>query len=351
MSEISTILGVSAKTLRRRAKDSLIYKYTLLSDSEIDGLIRAVLSEFPRSGEVMLSGHLKARCINVRRLQLRGSIHRVRGRTPLAPCIERRSYSVPGPNYLWHADGNHKLIKYRLVVHGAIDGFSRLITYLRCSDNNRASTVLDCFLDGVSEYGMPARIRTDKGGENVDIWQYMVDIRGENNHPYLAGSSVHNCRIERLWRDVRSSVVSTYLAVFNTLEGENVLDPNNETDLFCLHFIFVPRINEALKLFQKAWNSHSLSSENSWTPLQLYTAFSRDNPLFGDIDPESYGIDQYSIDCDVEETVSVPRTENPVLSHEFDFLQEAVDPLTESDSFGANLFIETLFMVNNFLHP
>ena len=49
--------------------------------------------------------------------------------------------------------------------------------------------------------------------------------------------------------------------------------------------------------------------------------------------------------------MSVPCTENPVLSHEFDFLQEAVDPLTESDSFGANLFIETLFMVNNFLHP
>ena len=169
--------------------------------------------------------------------------------------------------------------------------------------------------------------------------------------PILLESSVHNCRIERLWRDVRSSILSTYLAVFNTLVGENVLDPNNETDLFCLHFIFVPRINEALKLFQQAWNSHSLSSENSWTPLQLYTAFSRGNPLFGDIDPESYGIDQYSIDCDDEETVSVPCTENPVLSHVFDFLQEAVDPLTETDSFGADLFIETLFMVNNFLHP
>ena len=57
--------------------------------------------------------------------------------------------------------------------------------------------------------------------------------------------------MERLWRDVKSSVLSTYLAVFNTLEGENVLDPNNETDLFCLHFIFVPRINEAIKLFNK----------------------------------------------------------------------------------------------------
>ena len=251
-SEISTILGVSAKTLRHRAKDSLIYKYTLLSDSEIDGLIRAVLSEFPRSGEVMLSGHLK--CVRV-------FIEYVVEHIWLLVLNDVRTASLAQITSGIYADGNHKLIKYRFVVHGAIDGFSRLITYLRCSDNNRASTGLDCFLDGVSEYGMPARIRTDKGGENVDIWQYMVDIRGENNHPYLAGSSVHNCRIERLWRDVRSSVLSTYLAVFNTLEGENVLDPNNETDLFCLHFIFVPRINEALKLFQQAWNSHSLSSE------------------------------------------------------------------------------------------
>ena len=83
----------------------------------------------------------------------------------------------PWPKLPLACGWKHKLIKYRLVFHGAIDGFSRLITYLRCSDNNRASTVLDCFLDGVSEYGMPARIRTDKGRENVDIWQYMVDIR------------------------------------------------------------------------------------------------------------------------------------------------------------------------------
>ena len=47
------------------------------------------------------------------------------------------------------------------------------------------NVVLDCFLDGVSEYGMPARIRTDRGRENVDIWQYMVDIWGEKTTPIL----------------------------------------------------------------------------------------------------------------------------------------------------------------------
>lgn len=27
-------------------------------------------------------------------------------------ALKRRVYSVPGPNALWHMDGNHKLIRY-----------------------------------------------------------------------------------------------------------------------------------------------------------------------------------------------------------------------------------------------
>ena len=123
---------------------------------------------------------------------------------------------MPGPNYLWHADGHHKLIKYRLVIHGAIDGFSRLITYLKCSDNNRAETVHTLFLSAIREYGCPLRIRTDRGGENVQVWRHMEAAR-PNSNAYLVGSSVHNSRIERLWRDVKSNIVSTYATVFQQL--------------------------------------------------------------------------------------------------------------------------------------
>ena len=46
-----------------------------------------------------------------------------------------------------HIDGDHKLISpYRFVIHGGIDGFSRLIVYFRASTNNRADTVLQLFL-------------------------------------------------------------------------------------------------------------------------------------------------------------------------------------------------------------
>ena len=56
---------------------------------------------------------------------------------------------MEGANYVWHIDGNHKLIRWRMVVHGSIDGFSRLITFLRCRTDNRSGSVLSAFMSGV----------------------------------------------------------------------------------------------------------------------------------------------------------------------------------------------------------
>ena len=45
---------------------------------------------------------------------------------------------------------------------------------LSCTDNNKAETVLKCVLTAADEFGLPSRIRTDKGMENVDIAEYMI---------------------------------------------------------------------------------------------------------------------------------------------------------------------------------
>lgn len=189
-------------------------------------------------------------------------------------------------------DGNHKLIKWKIVVHGAIDGFSRLITFLHCSTNNRSETVLKYFLEGTLEFGIPSRVRTDHGGENIRVWEFMEDNRGVGRGSYLAGRSVHNTRIERLWRDVYRSVLSSYAEVFTELECDGALHPDNESDMYALHYVFLSQINASLAAFHIAWNNHSLSTETNMSPLQLYTAYSQGSSLFDeDIDPLTYGVE------------------------------------------------------------
>jgi hypothetical protein len=64
------------------------------------------------------------------------------------------------------------------VIHGFIDGYSRLITGLRASDNNLASTVLDLFLNAVAVYGVPSRLRGDHGVENLLVAAWMLENLG-----------------------------------------------------------------------------------------------------------------------------------------------------------------------------
>lgn len=75
------------------------------------------------------------------------------------------------------------------------------------------------------------------GGENVLVCQFMVTLRGTGRASHIAGSSVHNQRIERLWCDVYRCVCSTYHELFYAMEAMGVLDPVSDMDLFVLHCV------------------------------------------------------------------------------------------------------------------
>lgn len=62
---------------------------------------------------------------------------------------------------------------------GEIDGYSRIPVMLQCADNNKAATVLACFLEGVNKFDLPSRIRPDHGRENVSIVDCMISRRGK----------------------------------------------------------------------------------------------------------------------------------------------------------------------------
>ncbi|CAM4555710.1 unnamed protein product [Leuciscus chuanchicus] len=278
-------------------------------------------------------------------------------RRAMSSRLRRRTYRVAGPNSLWHLDGNHKLIRWRIVIHGAIDGFSRLVTFLEASNNNRSSTVMEKFVEAVDQYGVPSRVRCDQGGENNAVCLFMEVFRGSDRGSALRGRSTHNQRIERLWGDVWRGVVNVYHSLFTLLEDDGVVDCNNERHLWALHYIYLPRINQDLNFFVNQWNHHRLRTARYMSPYQIFVRGClrlQAQNLTGI--QGVFGADEQPAQLDAEvphspqvptfnwpDSVEVPLTEYTLDNDRLGELQQLVDPLGgPRDNLGVDLLREAI---------
>lgn len=191
----------------------------------------------------------------------------------------------------------------------------------------------------------------------------MVSYRGPDRGSHIAGSSVRNQRIERLWRDVYRCVCSTFHEVFYFLEGRRLLDPDSDNDVFVLHCIFLPIIEHQLLSFSEAWNLHAVRTERHWTPRKMWingmiAVDHRGQTAVRDVmDGNEHNIDEFGVDYDppsAEEqvnTVHVPETVCSLTADQHQqFLDAAMMSHTTEISEGVGQYIDSRDHLNWLLH-
>ena len=143
--KIAELLGVSRWTVARRVDQyglGDVRGFDHLSEEELDEIRSTYIANHGTAiGQNYVGGHLRSLGLRIQRRRVRESIARADPQNTAlrwGVVISRRTYHLPWPNSLWHLDGHHSMIRWKIVIHGCIDGFSRRVIFLRCNSNNLA---------------------------------------------------------------------------------------------------------------------------------------------------------------------------------------------------------------------
>ena len=206
-------------------------------------------------------------------------------------------YSSEGPNHILHIDGYDKLKPYGFAIHGAIDGYSRKIMWLRIlRSNNNPYVISRLYFDYISEQTrLPKIVRSDAGNENVvvaDIHRVLRSFHddsfsGENS--YMIGRSAANQRIEMLWSSLMKHFTQQWRNLFKDMVDSGLLNTADTDDIEILRLWFTYLLQQNLNTFKDYWNTHRIRRQRN---LDVTTGVQPDVLIF---QPELFGTTDRSV--------------------------------------------------------
>ena len=120
--------------------------------------------------------------------------------------IRRRRDENRSANTLWHFNTTGKLIKFKFIVSGVIAGYSRKLTWSKCSSTNETETVWDLFLKAAQEHATPLQVRDNVISENRLLANNMMFLRNASHNGHIGGRSIHITRRKDFWSECNTTV-------------------------------------------------------------------------------------------------------------------------------------------------
>ena len=142
-----------------------------------------------------------------------------------------------------------------------------------------------------------------------------------------------------------------------------LLDIDRDEYIFCLHYVFLNKIQEKLDDFRHRYNCHSLSTEHNRTPQQLFavgtlanfnsshrgitglTALQQGQDSMNAADLETYGTEGYITTEEEVSSVNIPPVNCPLSAHHLEQLHQEIPVNNQQDPLGVDTYKRVLEFV------